>query len=589
MNAKQNAQTVAVVGGVFLALASAACGKDQPTTTGSSGSGTPAAHGSGAASGPQALRAVQVAVDRKTSYALMSDGTIRAWGNNDNGALGDGRKGTDAATPVEVKGISGAVQVSAGSNGGGTNVQLACAVLGDGAVKCWGSGSYPMPREDQKEQLAPANIPELAGAKEVVLGPNGFGCALMGDKTVRCWGSGAFGVLGQGDDKEHYAPVAVPGLADVEQVSVASNHACARLGNGEVKCWGFNSSHTVLPGDGEDKVKSPKDTGVKGAKLVHAGHDASYAVTAEGLVAWGSSFSHDEKGSVEGTYKMANVTDVIAMASGDGGTCALEKAGTVKCWGSNDYGQLGTGEVGPAQYKPVAVKGLGDAVSLDLGAKHACAATKGGKVFCWGYNQRGEIGDGTLQDRPAPVEVKALLDEKLPPAADGADDVKESAETVDFGKLPAGCKHDASLAVEVPSLGLKSLDAKSAYAIRNEKTVYLKLANYNQNPKDLFWDEPRGKQARLSVDFYHVDIGNKEAKPIDLGSYDLDTANERYISPSIRNAKKSTMLANITLEGLKAGSVTLTYLGDDWVCGELALKTKEESVKGSFAAKVVKQ
>jgi alpha-tubulin suppressor-like RCC1 family protein len=545
------------------------CGK-APEGAGASGANTPT-------KAQEALKAVQVAADQKTSYALMSDGTVRAWGNNDNNALGDGRKGIDAATPVAVKGLAGVTAIEAGSN---TGAQIACAILSDASVSCWGGASYPSPYGTLL--AAPTNIPELKGAKQISLGTNGHGCAAMADGTAKCWGSDAFGIQGNGSgQKDAAAPEVVPGLKDVEEIRAGYNHTCARLKSGDVFCWGYNSSGEVDPKNSGQK-EIPTDTGVKGASQLIASSN-SCAITGESVSCWGSSFYEGPKvvPGVDKPKQISGKSDVI---------CILEASGKVKCMGDNRYGQLGNGDT-KTSYTFVEVSGLSNATSISVGEKHSCAATTEGKVFCWGYNQRGELGDGSIRDSSTPVEVKNITSRELPAAEDGLGFVKEYKELQSFEGLPQGCTYQEKLAFATPNSKLTSFNLKSGYALRNTNSLEMRLANYQQDPKNLFWDEPRGEQVRYSLSFYRVDLQSKsrELKPIDLGVYDLDTKNERYLLPSVVTRADSYMIANLSLQGVSGGSVKLTYIGDDWICGELNVKADKDTLTGPFVAKVIKQ
>jgi len=103
-------------------------------------------------------------------------------------------------------------------------------------------------------------------------------------------------------------------------------------------------------------------------------------------------------------------SDVIHVAAGAGHTCAIQKDGKVVCWGGNEVGQLGAGQLGGVSLKPKPVQGLPSASRLALGAGHSCALTLDGKVFCWGFNSAGQLGDGGLADRGAAAPVKVTVD-----------------------------------------------------------------------------------------------------------------------------------------------------------------------------------
>jgi alpha-tubulin suppressor-like RCC1 family protein len=102
------------------------------------------------------------------------------------------------------------------------------------------------------------------------------------------------------------------------------------------------------------------------------------------------------------------VSDTIALAAGSSHTCALTEAGGLHCWGDNAHGQLGDG-TSEDRSTPVRVSGLERGViALTAGGWHTCALTEDGGVHCWGWNGRGQLGDGTTEDRSTPVTVSGL-------------------------------------------------------------------------------------------------------------------------------------------------------------------------------------
>jgi alpha-tubulin suppressor-like RCC1 family protein len=98
----------------------------------------------------------------------------------------------------------------------------------------------------------------------------------------------------------------------------------------------------------------------------------------------------------------------IAVSVGDSHSCAIMNGGAVKCWGSNTYGQAGDTMTG-VQLRPVGVVGLTSGVAaIAAGGNHTCALTVAGGVKCWGFNNIGQLGDGSTTDRRAPVDVPGL-------------------------------------------------------------------------------------------------------------------------------------------------------------------------------------
>ena len=109
----------------------------------------------------------------------------------------------------------------------------------------------------------------------------------------------------------------------------------------------------------------------------------------------------------------AVVATVLAISAGGSHTCALSSTGTVKCWGYNGGGQLGNGTTAnsstPVQVKDVAgTSTLSNVTQVSAGGSHSCALLSGGMVECWGYNDDGELGDGTTADSSTPVQVKGV-------------------------------------------------------------------------------------------------------------------------------------------------------------------------------------
>lgn len=102
--------------------------------------------------------------------------------------------------------------------------------------------------------------------------------------------------------------------------------------------------------------------------------------------------------------------DVIAISAGGLHVCALQDDGDVLCWGDNHDSQLGIGTVGDGSPVPVRVRELPPATAIDGGGEHACAIVGQGRVFCWGENRDGQIGDGATTDRRLPVEVDGIAD-----------------------------------------------------------------------------------------------------------------------------------------------------------------------------------
>jgi alpha-tubulin suppressor-like RCC1 family protein len=204
-------------------------------------------------------------------------------------------------------------------------------------------------------------------------------------------------------------------LTDVVEISAGERHTCALTSAGGVKCWGLNHDGQLGDGQGEDR-STPVDVAglASGAKAITTGWRHSCAITsAGGTKCWGN--NHD--GQVgDGTQNdrrtpqdvVGLLTRVTAIVAGERHTCALTTNGGVKCWGNNHDGQLGDG-TRKDRVTPVDVKGLTSGVTAITAAwRHTCALTTNGGVKCWGNNHDGQLGDGTNNDSPIPVDVVGL-------------------------------------------------------------------------------------------------------------------------------------------------------------------------------------
>jgi alpha-tubulin suppressor-like RCC1 family protein len=265
--------------------------------------------------------------------ALNADGTVSAWGSNDNGQLGDGTT-TNRLSPVSVSGLTGITQVAgglyhglaldssgsvwawgdntAGQLGDGTTTarsvpakvpgltgvsQLAAsdvssfALRSDGTVWAWGDNTQGELGDGTTVQRdSPQQVPGLTGITQITAGGD-TAFAIRSDQTLVGWGDNRFGGIGDGTTIERDSPGPVPGLSGVTQVSTSGLHTLAIAGsNGQVWAWGDNTEGEL--GDGTTVQRdSPEQIGLTGATEVYAGLRMSSAVRSDGaLLDWGDNF-----------------------------------------------------------------------------------------------------------------------------------------------------------------------------------------------------------------------------------------------------------------------------------------------------------
>jgi alpha-tubulin suppressor-like RCC1 family protein len=339
-----------------------------------------------------------------SSYALLSDGTVRAWGNNDRGELGDGTT-VARSVPVAVSGLSGVASLATSFQG-----YHACAVKTNGSASCWGSNVYGQLGNGTKiNSSVPVSVSGGYLFRQVSPG-YGHTCGVTPAGQLTCWGDNSYGQFGNSSTTSSLVPL-VPSTLDigsVDEVQGSGAFTCARGGTPQtVVCTGymypcFNNNFWA-----ENPLISPSTLP---AKLALGTYHACEIVLADGSVRCMGYNGSGQLGDGTTTTRctsavpVVGLTGVTALAAGGDFTCALESDGTVWCWGTNYYGTLGDGTY-TGRGTPAKVSGLDGVVSVAAGYEHVCAARSDGSAWCWGQNWWGSLGDGTTADRAVPVQV----------------------------------------------------------------------------------------------------------------------------------------------------------------------------------------
>jgi alpha-tubulin suppressor-like RCC1 family protein len=313
---------------------------------------------------------------------VRAQGVMRCWGRNADGELGYSVNTTPNPVPALVdSGVLTGVHQPVLGNG------QSCALRDDGRVFCWGTNLYGQLGNSLNVGTSTPNpVPILVDdgtlgvVRQLALGAN-HSCALRNDGRVLCWGRNNYGQLGIGANIGTNIPNPEPTLIDdsnlgsVRQVALGDLHSCALRDDGRVFCWGAN------------------DFGQLGTS-VNAGTDNA---------------------NVPILVDDSNLGTVRQLALGSSHSCAIRDDGRVFCWGTNLYGQLGSSvNVGTDNATPVPTPidngSLGVARQIGLGSRHSCAVHEDGRLFCWGYNRYGQLGSSVNVDTDNATSTPTLVD-----------------------------------------------------------------------------------------------------------------------------------------------------------------------------------
>ncbi len=316
-----------------------------------------------------------VAAGNNSSLALLSDGTVWAWGSNEWGQLGTNISvnASNSSVPIQVVGLNGVVAIAAGG-------AHCLAVKSDGTVWAWGTnaqGELGKGDFDFQKHPTPQQVPGLTNITGVAAGGGNNSFVIDGrDGSVWGWGSNFKGQVGDGTTTHRYAPTRVVGLTQIRSISVGASHIMALANDSSVWSWGSNIWGELGLGTSDNDAHSTptKITGLQAS----------------------------------------------SVAAGSFHTVVLKTDGTVWAWGKNSAGQLGNGSadfgpVFPPHPTPNQVTGLSNVMSVVAGNDFSLALlsdqTNGTIVKGWGSNIFGRLGDNTTTLRLSPVTV--IEDAKL--------------------------------------------------------------------------------------------------------------------------------------------------------------------------------
>ena len=387
--------------------------------------------------------------------AILDNGEVSCWGSGGYGQLGYGN--TDSIGDDETPDSAGAVNLGAGRTA--TSITAGsyhtCAILDNGEVSCWGSGTYGQLGYGNTDNIGDDETPDSAGAVNLGAGRTATSitagsdhtCAILDNGEVSCWGFGFYGQLGYGNsdtigDNETPDSAGAVNLGagrTATSITAGSNHTCAILDNGEVICWGHGFSGQLGYGN-TDNIGDNETPDSAGAVNLGAGRTAT-SITAgtqshlrdprqrrgellglggSGQLGYGNTdnIGDDETPDSAGAVNLGAGRTATSITAGSNHTCAILDNGEVSCWGSGFSGQLGYGNIDnigdnetPDSAGAVNLGAGRTATSITAGSNHTCAILDNGEVSCWGFGVYGQLGYGntdTIGDDETPDSAGAV-------------------------------------------------------------------------------------------------------------------------------------------------------------------------------------
>ena len=325
---------------------------------------------------------IQVSLGYSHSAALTSNGRLFTWGYNDYGQLGDG-SAVDKYIPIEI------------------------------------TNRFSLATEDKIIQVS------LGGNHSVALTSNG---------RLFTWGYNYYGELGDGTTTYRYTPTEITNRFSLSkgdkiiQVSLGTSHSAALTSNGRLFTWGYNQYGKL--GDGtttnrstpteitnrfslatEDKIIQVSLGGNHSAALTSNGRLFTWGYNWYGQLGDGTTTNGFTPTEITSRFILATEDKIIQVSLGGNHSAALTSSGRLFTWGYNHSGQLGDFNAGTYRYSPKEITNRfslateDKIIQVSLGTSHSAALTSSGRLFTWGSNYNGQLGDEIYNNRSTPTEI----------------------------------------------------------------------------------------------------------------------------------------------------------------------------------------
>ncbi len=385
------------------------------------------------------IYAQKIGIGASTGHGIACDvnGVVFTWGSNYHGELGNNTLQREYF-PIDISEMGALagktiVDVTSGAN-------FSLAIDNTGKVYSWGlNENGQLGNSSTTRSLIPITVSSSGALNgvEITSISAGWGhvIALDNNGKVYGWGANAYGMIGNNSTEKCLTPVDVSGSGalagkKIVQISATGLHSMALDENGKVYTWGFNHYGQLGNGNNTDS-KIPVDISGLGALngktivRIGTGENHSLAVDSEGKIyAWGSNSSGqlgDNRESGQSCNLPKEITAygalsgkvLVDVAGGDRHSLALDNEGKVYSWGVNYYGTLGNNTTTLSDI-PVAISTFGaiagkNIIQIFSGSSFSSGLGNDGKIYVWGENSNGQLGIGMGSNQLVPVELTTTV------------------------------------------------------------------------------------------------------------------------------------------------------------------------------------